>query len=107
MGATAWTIGDEMNGNEELKAIREAIDRVDARLLELFNDRMQLALEAGRVKAARGLPLFDSGREEEILDHLAKINPGPIADSSLRAIYREILSASRKVQEEELFRNGK
>ncbi|MCE5242995.1 MAG: chorismate mutase [Syntrophobacteraceae bacterium] len=96
-----------MNGNEELKAIREAIDRIDAHLIELLNKRMELALEAGRVKAAGGIPLFDSGREAEIYERLTEANPGPIADSSLRAIYREILSASRQVQEEKLLRDGK
>lgn len=81
-----------------LKPIREKIDELDVELLRLINERMQLVKEVGRIKAAGGLALFDPGREERIYDRLSKINPGPLTTTSLRAIYREILSASRLLQ---------
>jgi chorismate mutase/prephenate dehydratase len=83
---------------ERLEALREAIDQTDMELLRLFNKRMELASKVGRIKAEQGLLLFDPCREETILDRLAKANPGPILEASLRAIYREIFSASRLLQ---------
>lgn len=83
---------------EELKGLREAIDQVDADLLRLLNKRMEIAKEVGRIKADKGLTLFDPRREEAIYENLTKANPGPITPESLRAIYREIFAASRLLQ---------
>jgi chorismate mutase / prephenate dehydratase len=83
---------------ERLETLREAIDQADMELLLLFNKRMELAGKVGRTKAEQGLLLFDPCREETILERLAKANPGPLLEESLRAIYREIFSASRLLQ---------
>jgi chorismate mutase / prephenate dehydratase len=83
---------------ERLEMLREAIDQTDLELLLLFNKRMELAGKVGRIKAEQGLLLFDPCREETILERLGKANPGPIPEDSLRAIYREIFSASRLLQ---------
>jgi chorismate mutase/prephenate dehydratase len=88
----------EVSVEEELKTLRQAIDQVDQDLLKLFNKRMELSLEVGRTKAAKGLSLFDPGREEVIYGRLTKANPGPMTEESLRAIYREIFAASRLLQ---------
>ncbi|NLI80204.1 MAG: prephenate dehydratase [Deltaproteobacteria bacterium] len=82
----------------ELREIREAIDQVDLELLRLLNRRMELAQEVGRIKAAKGLSLFDPSREQSIYERLTQINPGPLSNESLRSIYREILAASRLLQ---------
>ncbi len=82
----------------ELLQLRESIDRVDRELLGLLNERMDLAKEVGRIKAAKGLTLFDPGREQRIFEELTKANPGPLSEESLRCIYREILAASRLLQ---------
>lgn len=84
--------------DQELNALRELIDKVDTELLALFNKRMELSLEVGRVKQAKGLPLFHPGREEVIFERLSKANPGPLREESLRSIYREIMAASRLLQ---------
>lgn len=83
---------------EELKELREAIDQVDVDLLRLLNRRMELAKEVGRIKADKGLTLFDPRREEVIYERLTKANAGPITEESLRSIYREIFAASRLLQ---------
>jgi chorismate mutase/prephenate dehydratase len=81
-----------------LPQIRQKIDKIDAQLLELLNARTRLAEEVGRVKRASGQAVFAPDREEILLRALAKKNPGPLDTASLRAIYREILSASRSRQ---------
>jgi chorismate mutase/prephenate dehydratase len=83
---------------EELKHLRDQIDEVDVKILELFNRRMELALQVGRLKARCDMSLFDPGREEMVLQHLLQANPGPLSESSLRAIYREVFAASRLLQ---------
>jgi len=61
---------------------------------------MELAIEVGRIKACRGLPLFYPEREAVIFERLSRLNSGPLSGESLRSIYREILAASRLIQNE-------
>lgn len=83
---------------EQLKELRVAIDSVDTRLLQLLNERMALAKRVGELKANTDIPLFDPSREEAICRRLAGESDGPLHESSLRAIYREVLAASRLLQ---------
>lgn len=77
---------------------RSRIDEIDRQLLELLNRRAQLAREIGRAKLEGGRPVFVPEREQEILDDLARLNPGPLPATAVRAIWSEILSASRSLQ---------
>ncbi|MGA2937253.1 MAG: chorismate mutase [Syntrophobacteraceae bacterium] len=84
--------------DEELDKIRQEIDGIDSEVLRLLNRRMELAIEVGRIKAARSLPFFHPEREQIIYQRLSKLNPGPLSEESLRSIYREVFAASRLIQ---------
>jgi chorismate mutase/prephenate dehydratase len=77
---------------------RTRIDDLDRRLLGLLAQRASLALEIGRAKRESGAPVFVPEREQEILDELTRLNPGPLPAEAVRAIWSEILSASRSLQ---------
>jgi chorismate mutase / prephenate dehydratase len=82
----------------KLAELRDGIDDIDRQMLRMLNERMNLAEEIGRIKVAAGLIPFDPSREEAVYAGLSQANPGPLSDFSLRAIYREILAASRALQ---------
>lgn len=82
-----------------LSRYRQEIDALDLRLLDLLNRRMRLVQEVGRIKVQLGLDTFDPGREEAVCKRLVENNAGPLSDASVRAIYREILAASRTLQQ--------
>jgi chorismate mutase/prephenate dehydratase len=81
-----------------LDSVREGIDQVDRDMLALLNRRAALSLEVGRLKAGSDEPVFKPFREKEVLEKLARENPGPLPEEHLRAIYREIMSSSRRLQ---------
>ena len=81
-----------------LDNVREAIDQVDQDLLGLLNRRAELSIEVGRLKAGSDDPVFKPFREKEVLEKLSRLNPGPMPEEHLRAIYREIMSSSRRLQ---------
>lgn len=81
-----------------LGVIRQEIDEVDRGLLELFNRRAALSREVGEIKAQGRDIIFKPLRERDLLDKLALANSGPLPESHLRAIWREILSSSRALQ---------
>jgi chorismate mutase/prephenate dehydratase len=80
-----------------LKDLRKKIDRIDSRLLPLLNRRAGLAREVGRLKSPSA-GVYDPAREEEILERVLSANPGPLSAQSLAAIWREVISACRRME---------
>ena len=60
-----------------------------------------LCVAVGRVKSATDQTIFKPFREKEVLKQLIGNNTGVLPEDHLRAIYREILSSSRKLQRPE------
>jgi len=98
MGAKKSGDKDAPETHERLVAIREEIDGLDGQILGLLNRRAGLSREVGRVKAGSREAVFKPFREKEVLDNLTAKNPGDLPEEHLRAIYREILSSSRRLQ---------
>jgi chorismate mutase-like protein len=82
-----------------LQLLRRRIDRIDSQLLRLLNRRAGLAIRVGRLKRRRGGRLFDPARERAILRRLAEANGGPLSREAVRALYREILRQTRRVEQ--------
>ena len=77
-----------------LAVLRSLIDAVDAKLVQLFNERAKLVLEVGQRKAADGTPVYAPHREQAVLTRVLAANTGPLLNVTLEAIYREIMSGS-------------
>jgi len=77
---------------------RKAIDRLDAQIVKLLNERTRHVLEIGKIKIKAGEEIYAPHRELAVLQRLCKLNPGPITDESLRAIYREIMSCALSLE---------
>jgi len=84
--------------DEPLKALRQAIDEIDRRLVELLSERARLAQDVGRVKDAEHSPVFRPEREAEVLRNVAAANPGPLPAAALAAVFREVMSACRSLE---------
>jgi chorismate mutase/prephenate dehydratase len=78
----------------DLHSIREQIDRLDAQLVEVLNERLTLAAEIGKLKRSQGGQIYVAEREDAVLRKVTSLNQGPIKQEALRAIYREIMSAA-------------
>ena len=83
---------------DKLKPLREQIDRIDAQLLDLLNQRARLAQEVGHVKAETSAPIFRPEREAQVLRGVAERNPGPLNSGDVQTIFREIMSACRSLE---------
>ena len=82
----------------KLDNLRENIDALDGRILELINQRLELALSIGREKSEQGLTTLNNARESLVLQRLNKINPGPLTEAALQLIFKEIMAAARELQ---------
>ncbi len=78
----------------DLPALRIKIDSLDARIVELLNQRSALVVDVGRYKQAHGIPIYAPHREAEVLQRVLAHNQGPLQSRTIEAVYRELMSGS-------------
>jgi chorismate mutase / prephenate dehydratase len=77
----------------DLDSLRQAIDSLDDRLLELLNDRARLVGEVAALKEKMQVPFYVPSRERAIVSRLTQKNDGPFPNEGLRAVLQEVFSA--------------
>jgi 3-deoxy-7-phosphoheptulonate synthase / chorismate mutase len=83
----------------DLKALRARVERLNLRLLELFNHRARVVLQIHEVKRRRGIPAHVPEREQRMLAGLSSRNRGPFSDETVRRLFREVFRASLDLME--------
>ena len=73
---------------------RKAIDRLDAQIVRVLNERTKHVLAIGEIKLKAGEEIYAPHRERAVLQRLCHLNCGPMTDDQLRAVYREIMSSA-------------
>ncbi len=84
----------------EINDWRKRIDELDARLVELLNERSRCAADVGRMKRAAGMPLYQPEREREILERVQRLNQGPLGNEALKRLFERILDEARAVEQQ-------
>ena len=92
---------DSLNSEngDDISQLRQAIDDIDARILDLINQRLELARKIGQSKKSQERQVFDSEREAAIIRRLVSLNNGPISERDLHHIFTEIITISRDIQQ--------
>lgn len=85
--------------SEMLRHHRDEIDRLDRQIVALLNERARVALRVGEAKADVQAAVFVPDREEQVFANVRAANEGPLRPEALKAIYREILSSSRSLEQ--------
>src|SRR5882757_2858725 len=87
----------------DLDELRRKIDALDDALLRLLNERAGHVHEIGKLKRAGGIEIYSPEREEQVLRALTAKNAelgGLVNEEAVRAIYREIMSASLALEKD-------
>jgi chorismate mutase/prephenate dehydratase len=77
---------------------RSRINNLDDQILNLLNQRAEVVLKIGDFKRHSGDPIYAPEREAEVFKRVTDTNAGPLTRDMARAIWREILSASRALE---------
>jgi chorismate mutase/prephenate dehydratase len=81
-----------------LKNLRKQIDATDKQIVALLNKRAGIIVDIGRKKHTSGSSAYCPEREREVLKKVSDANRGPLNESSLECIYREIMSGSLSLE---------
>ncbi len=71
----------------DLGECRKRIEEIDLQMAELFEERMKVVKDIAEYKRAKGLPIRDPAREEE----LARKNSVRVKSDEIRPYYEEYL----------------
>ncbi len=77
-----------------LEELRNRINELDHKLVQLLNERAQVVVEIGRLKNKAGKAVYAPDREKEVFARITEANKGPLPDRCLLAIWRELMSGS-------------
>ena len=92
----------------ELSRIRDRIDELDRRIVELLNERAVLGRAAGRAKHLAGRrAIKDPEREREVLLRVAMGNAGPLAQADLLSVYRRVVAVTRGLESRDRTHDGR
>ena len=82
---------------EDLKKVREKIDKIDEQIADLFVDRMEKVEEVTAVKKKNGIPVYNPDREREVLNKVADRVPEKY-DAYSRVLFSTMFELSRSYQ---------
>lgn len=81
----------------DLNEIRSKIDEIDDEILDLFLERMDLATDVAKYKAANNMVVFQGDREKFIIDNVKKSSPEELRKSAA-FLFMNIMDISKVSQ---------
>ncbi len=87
--------------NEKLGDVRKEIDQLDEQIQQLISERAHLAFRVRETKedSKGAVDYFRPEREAQVLRAVLERNQGPLSDSEMLRLFREIMSACLAQQE--------
>lgn len=81
----------------DIKDLRDEIDTIDSELVRLFEKRMDTAAKIAEFKKSNGLPVFNQGREREVINKVTS-ETRPELSGYARVLYQTLFDVSRSYQ---------
>ena len=88
-------MSDKKPGSPDLDEVRAQIDALDEQIQGLINERARLAFAVGESKGSlpHAVDYYRPEREAQVLRGVLERNAGPLSDSEILRLFREIMSA--------------
>jgi len=90
----------------DLGKLREQIDGIDAQIVELYEQRMELCRQVAEYKIETGKKVLDRQREAEKLAKVQGMTHNEFNSLGIRELFEQIMSMSRKLQYQLLTERG-
>jgi len=79
---------------KSLDQLRAEIDALDAKIVELINERAKVVSQIGKLKKVNNAQVYVPEREKAVYDRVSALSKGPFPKEALLAVYREIMSGA-------------
>ena len=83
---------------KDLKELRDQIDVIDRQIVDLYQERMEIAAGVAEYKINTGKKVFDKEREDSKLATLTALGKTDFNKHGIRELFEQIMSMSRKRQ---------
>ncbi|SBO16760.1 Chorismate mutase [Carnobacterium divergens] len=87
-----------MGDSEMLEKQRNEIDELDKQLVELFEKRMALVTEIGKIKQKNNLPIFDESREIAVIERAVSRLENPMYKPYASCFFKDLMEVTKKYQ---------
>ena len=84
--------------NSDITKWRKRIDELDLELIRILNERASCAIEIGKIKRQKRLPIYDPKREECVVQMMIEHNSGPLDAEGVRSLFERIIDESRRIE---------
>ncbi len=90
----------------DLNEIRQEIDEIDRKIVELYEKRMDASKRVAEFKIETGKKVFDKQREDEKIRKVKALTSNDFNSHGVEELFEQIMSMSRKLQYQLLAKNG-
>lgn len=90
----------------DLGRLREEIDSIDAQIVKLYEQRMEVSAKVAEYKISTGKKVFDKAREDAKLEALTSQTHNDFNRHGIEELFQQIMSMSRKLQYQLLTKQG-
>jgi chorismate mutase len=91
-------MAEERSVSSRLDDLRREIDAIDERLVKLLSERAACALQIGHEKKLAGMEVYQPSREADVLNHVQRINSGPLDDAAMKRLFERIIDEARRLE---------
>ena len=90
----------------DLGKLRNQLDQIDERIVELYEERMEICSRVADYKIETGKKVLDKAREEEKLRKVRSLAHNEFNAHGIQELFEQIMSMSRKLQYNKLTEEG-
>jgi chorismate mutase len=91
-------MAEERSVGSRLDDLRREIDAIDERLVKLLSERAACALQIGHEKKLAGMEVYQPSREADVLNHVQRINSGPLDNAAMKRLFERIIDEARRLE---------
>ena len=86
----------------DLDDYRVRIDEIDKEITKLFEERMNVVLNVAKYKMDNNLPIFNKGREDEVIEKNVGYLENKDYAGELKEFYNDLMEVSRHLQDRKM-----
>ena len=84
--------------NQELIELRENINEIDKKLIDLIKERMEISVKIGKYKSDNNLSILNNNREKEVIENLKNYNDNKLDNKFIERVWLQIMGYSKIIQ---------